>query len=181
MCAYIYICIYIYSREFKSSFLRLHWKILIPIDMLNMKSLLPFLPCLPPLALIQTHIFAMPNFEMFKHESFDWVFLVGVSLGIQVYKCMWLCVQPSVFWATSIGVEECSHKNTCMCKCVTFSSSLEMLQLLKRVWSLLFQLFPWERSRAVALPSRPQCCAKPPCLPVYAAGRGLCFVSSCLV
>lgn len=55
----------------------------------------------------------MPTFEMFKPESFGCVFLVGVSLGIQIFKYMQLCVQPSVFWAMSVGVEECSHKNTC--------------------------------------------------------------------
>lgn len=56
----------------------------------------------------------MPNFEMFKYKSFGWVFLVVAFLGIQVFKNMWLCVHPSVFWATSVGVEECCHKNTCI-------------------------------------------------------------------
>lgn len=65
-----------------------------------------------------------------------------------------------------------SHRWTNACVNVTFSVSLEMVQLLKRLWSLLFQLSHWERSHVTVLPT--QCCANtPPYLPVHAAGGGL--------
>ena len=114
MCVYICICIYIYPREFKSSFLRLHWESLIPTDMLNLKSLPPSPPHLPPFPLMQRHIFATPNFEMFKHVSFGWVFLLDVFLGMQVYKHMCLCSSTCVlgheYWCGRMQSCRCLHK-----------------------------------------------------------------------
>lgn len=68
----------------------------------------------------------------------------------------------------------------CMCKFVTFSSGLEMVQLLKRVWPLLFWQSHWERSHVVGLPA--QCCANTPLyLQFMLLEEDFDDISSCLV